>query len=78
LRRDDPQYNNTAEALYWFSSNRAVAMSHAAWYKNASGEKWKLLLRCLIPANSIKDNVHNFRDVQAGNIVMLEKIWFIR
>lgn len=64
-----------AEGLYWFSSNRAVAKSHAQWYNDAEGNKWKLLLRCHIPADSTVSEAHNFRDIRVEDIVILENIW---
>ena len=49
LSRNDPAFVGNGE-LYWFSSNDAVARTHADYWLSADGTKWRLTLTCTIPA----------------------------
>lgn len=74
LPSDHPNYRHGCE-LYWFSSRYDVALSHAEWWPCADGSKLRLTLKCAIPANSEIRDAHNYCNVQANKIRVIEKIW---
>ena len=75
LHADDPAFINDRQ-LYWFSSEIEVAKSHADYWPDAEGNKWRLTLKCLIPENSLVADVRNYHSVVRDDIVIIGKIWW--
>jgi hypothetical protein len=75
LSYDNPNFKEGRE-LYWFSSMLDVAKSHAEWWLGEDGTKWRLTLKCRIPESSETREVHNYCNVEAANILIIEKIWW--
>jgi hypothetical protein len=57
--------------LYWFSDDADVALSNSDYFKDGTGTKWRLVLKCLIPEHS----ECNYCKVKAEDVKVLELIW---
>jgi hypothetical protein len=64
------------EKLYWFSTNEEKAKTHADYWKDSNGDKFKLTLKCKIWY--IPENIENgdcIFGVDSNEIEILEYIW---
>lgn len=75
LPESDPRFK-TGNKLYWFSSKQDVAQTHADYWPDDAGKKWRLTLKCKIPVTSQRWDVHNFHSVESVSIRILEQIWW--
>ena len=68
--------NGAFEKPYWFSLNVNVAKSIAGYWEGDDGVKWRLTLRCRIPANSQVVDVYNFHSVKGESVEIVEMLWW--
>ena len=47
-----------------------------SFMNDSSGTKWRLTLKCYIPANSLVAEVHNYHSVASTDIIIIEKQWW--
>lgn len=76
LHSYDPRFDG-ASGAYWFSRSVQTAMTHADHWRDGEGTKWRLTLKCSIPASSTSDFQGHYKNVLGEKVQIHEVLWWL-